>query len=225
MSAVASAWWLASTHTDQVSGLGGFRALLQRCVLQQYLKWAHNQKCEDGRGALFQGFGAFTKDFLIPCADVNAVGKKFPDGKNMFTTSTVFGPWWPTDAFVAFAEDYFAGKFGFPSWGNGAVMSFAPHPIAAASWWPAFTPKGGLSGHAEVLSGSHRSPLAKLGAVLLHEVLSAIYSGSLSETKCIPAVVGGLSGWKAVVREFQERPHECFPIDAFSEWLKTGRCT
>lgn len=101
-------------------------------------------------------------------------------------------------------------------------MSFAPHPIAAAVWWPAYTPEGGLSDHVEVLSGSHRSPLAKLGEVLLHEVLSAIYSGSLSETKCIPAAVRGLSGWMAVVREFQSRPHECFPIAAFAEWLRTG---
>jgi len=253
MSAVAAASWIVTERPAAVELLGGRKAVLQRCVLQQYLKWAHSQDVADDdrgyrMGALFQGWGKFTFDFLIRTPK-NAVGQQFSADDEMWSAHPDFGQWWPTKAFAGFGESYFAGNFGFPSWGNGAVMSFAPHPIAAASWWPAAD--GGVGAHAQVLSDSHREPATQLGAALLLELLLAVYAGDVgggggasasgdggasasasggggasgsvgggSDTKGIRSTLLGLPAWAAIVNASAAGSvNECYPIAAFGEWL------
>ena len=265
MSAVSKASWLLSEHPSDVGAEVGSRAaqagpgaaggadsiwthcstppsleanLLQLCVLQQYLKWAHiaeeNPEHETG-GCLFQGWGGFTYDFLVPQSgqkgrNGNAVSAAM-QGHPLHAKHRLFGEFWPTAEFVSFAERYFGGDpvlggFG-PSWGNGAVMSFAPDPIAATQ---GHVQPEALANAASIMSESHRHALARCGAKLLSALLPAIYS---ADSACTPAdvreIVRSLPAWADVKARLVELADsgddDTIPHAAFDEWLRNGDCT
>merc|ERR1712232_344351 len=134
------------------------------------------------------------------------------------------GRFWPTPAFAAFADGYFEGKHGFPSWGNGAVMSFAPDPILGGRWQSETEKRAPqeLCDAAGVLSKSHTEHGAVLGATLLRELLGEIYAGRVKSSEDIRATVLSLPVLSELVKYQYE--HECYPIAAFREWLEKGDC-
>lgn len=226
MQAVAQASWILADKQRREGALEGLPAdedeatfILQRATLQQYLRWAHSNPLQpDGRGPLFQGYGAFTVDFLHP-KNNNAIARALPGG-NYFTNDDTFGAFWPTKEYVAFAQGHFRGDYGFPSWGNGAVMSFAPHPVLATRWrstWAADE----LKRAAEVMSKSHQADIAELGAKLLWGLLDSIYNEAVASTAQLPSVVLQTPAWKEVA-SFE---HDCIPVAAFAEWLQDGDCS
>jgi len=212
----------------QVGLLGGEAGEkeLQLAVLQQYLKWAHGSKLKDtvgSTGPMFQGTGAFTRDFLVPFSG----GRKNEAAqvmghKPLYEDHPVMGPFWPTTEFASFAVDYFRGVFSFPSWGNGAVMSFAPHPVLAGRWrrGEEQPSTASIRAAAGVLSRSHQEPTAALAADLMWELLDAIYSGSVGTIQDLRQAVAHLPR----TLELLTLQHECVPVDAFREWLETGDC-
>ena len=143
MSAVAKASWLLEEHSAEVQAhlrersvqeeqgppppsAASYTAtataptseskLLQLCVLQQYLKWAHVAD-----GCLFQGWGGFTRDFLQGHGG-NAVHQALPQGtKAMYTADPLFGDFWPTVQFSCFAERYFGGDTNYGGFGRSQI--------------------------------------------------------------------------------------------------------
>jgi len=194
---------------------------LRQALLQQYLKWAHVAKSSrDKSGSLFQGYGGFTFDFLVPYKG-NPVEKALR-GRPLYEDHPFLGPWFPTQEFVAFAEQYFSGEYGFPSWGNGAVMSMAPHPILQGHWRVGRTvsaPEVSLA--APVLSRSHQEQSAELATELMFELLAEIYSGRVGSTGALRHCFQGL---KHLSRLRDLRHHDCIPVDAFFEWLSGHDC-
>lgn len=199
--------------------------ILQQAVLQQYLKWAHGAKTNHGKGAhggLFRGTGGFTQDFLVPYCRrrYNEVARAFED-RPLFRDHAEFGPFWPTTDFTDFATAYFRGEHSFPSWGNGAVMSFAPHPILAGRWRSSATAASPqLVAAAQILSRSHQEPTALLASEFLWEILDLVYAGSVRSTQDLRAAVRYLHS----LEELTSLDHECIPVAAFREWLEEGDC-
>jgi len=214
----------AAAQAERVQGKSAEEAL-RLAVLQQYLKWAHGAKDKDGigkHGELFQGTGGFTQDFLIPYifGRKNEVAREL-GVKPLFETHPVMGEFWPTEEFANFALHYFQGDYSFPSWGNGAVMSFAPHPVLAGRWRRrASAAHPELQAAAIVMSRSHQEPTAWLGAEVMWELLDAVYSGAVGTTSNLRRVVAGLPK----VLELSALEHECIPVGAFREWLEKGDC-
>mmetsp|Transcript_9222 Transcript_9222/g.13612 ORF Transcript_9222/g.13612 Transcript_9222/m.13612 type:complete len:329 (+) Transcript_9222:3-989(+) len=130
---------------------------------------------------------------------------------------------WPTVHFAAFAKDYFAGKHSFPSWGNGAVMSFAPHPVLAGRWrrGQSAVPEE-LQEAACVMSLSHQEPTALLASNLMWSLLDKIYDGSIKTTDDIRRNLPSLEG---AFDLFAATGHECIPLEPFWQWLERGDCT
>lgn len=201
------------------------RAELQKALLQQYLKWAYSAKQDDKtHGPLFQGYGGFTFDFLIPTKR-NAIGKALGN-KPPFTNSKEYGRFWPTNDFVIFATGYFKGEHGFPSWGNGAVMSLAPHPILSGEWRnePAPHPdhvRNELRKSASLLSESHQEATAALAADLMSQLMLQVLAGQVESSKDLKAAFRGLARF----RDLLAIDHECIPVAAILEWLEKGDCS
>lgn len=197
---------------------------IQMNLLQQYLKWAHVEKSDStcSHGSLFQGTGGFTRDFLTPHRN-NEVARIVGKMDSMYRIHPVYGDFWPTEKFATFATEYFQGKFCFASWGNGAVMSFAPHPVLAGRWRKSPTKSAlssALEGGAGILSKSHQEPTALLASQLMWDLLDAVYSGvvetpqDLRRTfRCLPRTL-----------ELLHLDHECIPVSALQEWLENGDC-
>mmetsp|Transcript_40888 Transcript_40888/g.117448 ORF Transcript_40888/g.117448 Transcript_40888/m.117448 type:complete len:589 (-) Transcript_40888:156-1922(-) len=203
--------------------------LLQQLTLQQYLKWAHTSKTKDDvghHGELFQGTGAFTRDFLVPKyrGRNNEVARIVGnDLRELYEEHPVMGPFWPTRKFAEFAVDYFAGKYSFPSWGNGAVMSFAPHPILAGRWRKCPPSCGnipaGLQDAAKVMSNSHQEPTAMLANRLLWELLDEVYRGSVAGS---PGQLRDAASKLRSLEELRALDHECIPVRPLLEWLESA---
>lgn len=194
---------------------------LRKALLQQYLKWAYIAQVRGDRpGCLFQGVGGFTSDFLWP-KNRNAVSQAMRSSP-MYEDHQSLGPWYPTQHFSRFAEAYFRGEHGYPSWGNGAVMSMAPQPILQGSWRHGTNPIAPqLCSSAAVLSKSHQEPTAELAAKLMADLLSEIYQGLVPTTASLRHAVQGLSDF----RQLQQLQHDCIPVAPFNEWLQHGDCT
>eukprot|EP00927_Polykrikos_kofoidii_P023142 TRINITY_DN21404_c0_g2_i1.p1 TRINITY_DN21404_c0_g2~~TRINITY_DN21404_c0_g2_i1.p1 ORF type:complete len:584 (+),score=62.92 TRINITY_DN21404_c0_g2_i1:72-1754(+) len=204
---------------DCPPSVGKAERVLQRATLQQYLKWAHGTQ-RNGRGALFQGYGAFTIDFLVPKRN-NAVSKALGQ-QTLFEDHDEFGQFCPTSEFTEFATAYFRGEHGFPSWGNGAVMSLAPHPILMGKWRAGEFGASRLDLQlvAPVFSSSHLEPTAVLGSELLSELLTLIYGGTVLSSANLRSAFLNLPS----VQHLFQVSHECIPVVAFREWLEKGDC-
>lgn len=208
---------------------------LELCLLQQYLKWAHNTTIPGGSadrrgtacGELFQGTGAFTNNFLIPhfrCKN-NEVARVMKH-KPLYMNHPDFGPFWPTEEFAIFAKAYFAGEHCFPSWGNGTVMSFCPHPILAGRYLGEPAEKmsdvrASLAASADVLSRTHQESGAVVAARLLWELLDLVYSGKITRTEQLRQAVPELPSVQLLDHLVD---HGCYPLQAFVEWLQHGDC-
>lgn len=229
MSAAAHADYLLKANLDKNAN-----DTLKLALYQQYLKWAHIAE-----GSLFQGTGGFTQDFLRPGfrGRSNAVAKAMQDtplfhghsgykGENNDVAEVaaeadwVHGPFWPTPEFAGFTSGYFQGRHGFPSWGNGAAMSFAPDPVLASRWRAPEAPRSDLCEAAALFSDSHLEPGAVLGSKLQRQLLEEVYAGRVASTEDLKAVVTTLQ----VFEELVEYGHESYPIAPFREWLEKGDC-
>eukprot|EP00927_Polykrikos_kofoidii_P013283 TRINITY_DN15789_c1_g1_i1.p1 TRINITY_DN15789_c1_g1~~TRINITY_DN15789_c1_g1_i1.p1 ORF type:complete len:612 (-),score=60.83 TRINITY_DN15789_c1_g1_i1:112-1863(-) len=183
-----------------------------KILMQEYLTWAHNAD-----GNLFQGYGCFTKDLLRPTRD-NRLGDL-----GIEPCDPTRNDFHPTDAFLQFAQEYFQGSLpgGFPSWGNGAVMSFAPQVIYEIV-------HGGNAEVANVLSSSHVESSALIGAALLRDLLRSIFVGESSASACagLRQAVLASHSWRAQVQPMAPNPaNYMYPILAFSQFLESGDCT
>lgn len=104
-------------------------------------------------------------------------------------------------------------------------MSFAPHPVLARRWSEqGSTVPGGLAVAAPVLSVSHQEQSARLAAMLLWELLDAIYSKQVSTTEDIRHAVRNMDAWGQLQGFEPLLNHGCYPIKAFQEWLEQGDC-
>lgn len=176
-------------------------------MMQEYLTWAHA-----AGGSLFQGYGAFTKDLLWPSR-----GNRLGQLKiNLWKADSDFAP---TAEFLTFAKEHFEGTYpgGFPSWGNGAVMSFSPALL--------FETNHGAGQVAKVLSGTHLERTAVIAADLLAEVLGCIHSNNISSCKEISQAVLQCASWRDRVLPMKAHPRDyIFPLAAFEEFLTRGDC-
>jgi ADP-ribosylglycohydrolase len=179
--------------------------LLFAFMMQQYLKWAYNGAPKEGSSHLFTGYGDYTENLLFPRVEVD-----------LFDRDKDFGDFWPTEAFLTYASDYFsAKKGGVKSWGNGAVMSFVPQAVAETAPW-----RGKMN--LDILASTHQEPVALLAASLMDALLKDLFAnGSKASAK------------KVVFETWPRLPdllklvvdHECYPVAAFLEWLTKGDCT
>eukprot|EP00931_Biecheleriopsis_adriatica_P024494 TRINITY_DN15247_c0_g1_i1.p1 TRINITY_DN15247_c0_g1~~TRINITY_DN15247_c0_g1_i1.p1 ORF type:complete len:594 (-),score=90.05 TRINITY_DN15247_c0_g1_i1:29-1810(-) len=176
-------------------------------LMQEYLCWAYNAD-----GCLFQGFGGFTKDLLRPSRD-NRLGQL---GITLWKPNSDFAP---TAEYLQFAAEHFQGSYpgGFPSWGNGAVMSLTPAYL--------FEYHHRAGSAARVLSASHQEASAMLAAELLVELLHSIHENTTSSCKDISSAVLRSACWQRHVGPLKSNERQYFhPIDAFEEFLSKGDC-
>jgi len=201
----------AAASADDTPGLSASRleldAILFRSMLQQYLSW-----CYVAKGRLFQGTGGFTRDFLQPTSH-NHLGKLGIE----LCDELVFCP---TPEYVDFAQVFFAGGYpkGWPSWGNGAVMSLAPQTILAAS--------GKLpASAATVLGSTHQEPTAKIAAQLLDEMLTKLISGEVTSGSELRAACLHSPIWRDLRALKETGRGYLHPLLAFEEFLQNGDCS
>ncbi|CAL1171763.1 unnamed protein product [Cladocopium goreaui] len=170
-------------------------------LLQQYLAWANNAE-----GNLFQGFGGFTKDLLKPSRE-NRLGR----------LTSIWKPntnYLPSEEYKQFAQEYFAGVGGVPSWGNGAVMSMTPQVHMQLQ---------GAGRAAQKLSATHLEASALLATDILVELLSAIHTKKLQKTKDMNQVLK-LNSWQQLPARLVTQDSYVYPIAAFEEFLRNGDC-
>jgi len=185
--------------------------LLWRCFLCQLLAWSYGP----ARGRLFQGYGQFTKALLRPL-DI-----KGPDLVSPLPNPGVPGcNTMPSEMFIQYATEYVAGRTDWTpsSYGNGAVMSFAPQtiaelaPVPADNRVPAFALK--------YLSDTHQNVKAKQASGLLDEILRAIYSGEVQTTQQLRGAVRKTKTWQALLAEPLEF---IYPVMEFDTFLDEAR--
>lgn len=172
-------------------------------MLQEYLAWANNAE-----GNLFQGYGGFTKDLLKPSRSnrLGAVGSLWKPNTDFL----------PTDEYKKFAKEHFAGvPDGFPSWGNGAVMSLTPQVVMQLN---------GAGVAARELSATHQEASAVLAADIMAELLSAIFTRKIQKTQELGQSVLKLNAWRQHPLRLKTRDSYVYPIEAFEEFLATGDC-
>jgi len=179
--------------------------LLWRCLLSQFLAWSYGPS----RGALFQGYGAFTKAMLRP--------EKWA-GNDLVTALREGVPGcntWPTEAYKKHASNYCAGHLESPaSYGNGAVMSFVPQVLAevlAPKDEP--VPKDGL----KCLAMTHQHETAVAASELLSHLLRAIFAGEVSSPSDLQAAVRKSPPWQRLMQPpfVDELVHPLRQFDAF----------
>lgn len=192
--------------------------LLWKCYLAQLLAWS-----DASGGALFQGYGGFTKQLLRPDKGPRAPSPFLNIGEDVPGCST-----WPEDWFLVHAEEHCAGSkdWGVASYGNGAVMCFVPQ-VAAAHVGEAGggASNSGLDSRAlGRLGDTHRHPEARVGAALLHDILSAVIQGSVTSCDELPTAIRSCSQWKALL-EGPLAEHAVYPLRPFDAFLARGDCT
>ncbi|CAE7470920.1 unnamed protein product [Symbiodinium microadriaticum] len=179
---------------------------LFEALMQEFLAWAHGSG-----GQLFQGYGGFTKDLLKPSRG-NRLGH---------LKIELFQPdsdYWPTEDFLKFAQEHCSGNYpgGFPSFGNGAVMSMTPQVLFQMA---------GAGPAAQVLCCTHSEASAMLAADLLSELLRGIHEKKLKSGKDIGRFVLKSTAWKqSAARLNQLQDGYVYPCAAFREFLESGDC-
>lgn len=208
---VADAKMAAVAQWDQLLRRQGFDEgdpddLLWKCLLSQLLAWSEGPS---HKGALFQGYGGFTKGLLRPrdlqprCLNI---------GEDLPGCDT-----WPESSFVTHAESYCAGESWSPkSYGNGALMSYAPQAVASALLAD-FRPATAR------LERTHQHEEAVLAARLLGEVLDAILGGALESCADLRGEVLKAECWKDLLQSHLAR-HPAYPLGAFDAFLRQGDC-
>jgi len=189
-------------------GRGASRPEFFRQLMSEYICWASN-----ARGNLFQGTGGFTRSFLRPrksqCRNVSQAGNE------------------PTAEFLTYAESFFGGELPntWPSWGNGAVMSFAPQAVLmSAAGHEAIA--GEVLAGADILSSTHRHHTAQKGAQLLGDLLLQLYNSDIKDfAELLPACVH-CEVWKEL-REMAVHDNHgyIYPIRELEAVARVGDCS
>eukprot|EP00439_Symbiodinium_sp_Y106_P076325 s28_g15.t1 len=210
---------------------------LFEALMQEFLAWAHGSG-----GQLFQGYGGFTKDLLKPSRG-NRLGHlkielfqpdsdywptedflKFAQelgGANALALAPVL---WRAILTALLLEqfrleEHCSGSYpgGFPSFGNGAVMSMTPQVLFQMA---------GAGPAAQVLCCTHSEASAMLAADLLCELLRGIHERKLKSGKDIGRFVLKSAAWKQSVARLNQLQDDgyVYPCAAFREFLESGDC-
>jgi len=220
--------------------------LLWRCYLSQMLAWSRKNG-----GALFQGYGGFTKALLKPEGM-----RSLPVCSDLGVAEVMGCSSWPVDWFIEHADEHCAGRgVAAASYGNGTVMCYVPQVLAAevCGWYP---PEGWTCGVCTLcnapgaatcdachgpapvtrstggpalvaalprLGNMHQHPDARKGAELLEETLRAVLKGDLATCAGLRAAVSSSATWRALV-ESPLAQHPAYPVQAFHTFLLEGDC-
>ncbi|CAE7039332.1 unnamed protein product [Symbiodinium sp. CCMP2592] len=210
---------------------------LFEALMQEFLAWAHGSG-----GQLFQGYGGFTKDLLKPSRGNRLGHLKIelfqPDsdywptedflrfaqelgGANVLALAPVLSRVGRSAGFLEQfrLEEHCSGSYpgGFPSFGNGAVMSMTPQVLFQMA---------GAGPAAQVLCCTHSEASAMLAADLLSELLRGIHERKLKSGKDIGRFVLKSAAWKQSVARLNQLQDDgyVYPCAAFREFLESGDC-
>lgn len=209
MAALAQCFELSKREGFRDEDLG---SLLWKCFLSQLLAWSWGQ----AQGQLFQGYGGFTKGLLRPEWQGAIPSLDIQQGLPGCDT-------WPEDWFVKHAHAHCSGGTGFSSFGNGAVMCFAPQALAASvgkGAWPILETDAWQRAQWN-LAKTHQNPEALCGARLLNELLIAIWAGQVADCSSLRQAVRESRTWKEILSS-DLRQSTTYPVEAFNEFLEGG---
>lgn len=197
--------------------------LLWKCLLAQLLAWSQN-----AGGSLFQGYGGFTRGLLRPqLARGDATSLELPEGLKGCRT-------WPEEWFVRYAENYCEGVTpGIEkSYGNGALMSYAPQALAEVLSKRATCssddhvppPPSILAVPLQRLASTHRHKDAMEGMQLLEAVFGITLQGQIQSCDELRKAVRDCSCWAALMQSTLV-DHPAYPLRAFDSFLHNGDCS
>lgn len=191
--------------------------LLWRCYLSQLLAWSRNS-----RGALMQGAGGFTKGLLRPPA---ASGRAGASPCLELPVRLLGCDTWPEDWFVQHAEAFCVGSApgGVASYGNGAVMSYAPQAVAAAHMAEKATVPEAIRSSIGCLSATHRDPIAAVASELLGELLAATLRGTVRSCGDLRRAARQAGEWVKLLAA-TGAGLTAYPLQAFDAYLRDGDC-